>query len=214
MATTQTQPRAGEFKPEYGAAEVIAFKFIEGKNFEGSFGPRVMFTLSDERKFWCDSEDGSDIERRLRELGVERNELVRVTKIRHPKGGGHSFRVEPVTRPANQPIPSALEAQLSKSVEIAQEYGAAAFVTKRKEPAVIVSPDNAPGSSPGVNEPPNSSAARRLMSCFCAAIDAVAESQTYADRKGVKIAFTAEDIRCIALSVYINQEKAALAVRY
>ena len=48
----------------------------------------------------------------------------------------------------------------------------------------------------------------RMMACFMAAVDAVAEAQTYADRRGLKVTFTSEDVRSCAISCYIQCEKA------
>ena len=42
------------------------------------------------------------------------------------------------------------------------------------------------------------------MGAFLSAIDAITEAQAYANRKGLGITFTAEDIRCCAISAYIN----------
>jgi hypothetical protein len=44
----------------------------------------------------------------------------------------------------------------------------------------------------------------KLMACFMQAIDAVAESQTYADRRGLKVTFTSEDVRAVAISCWID----------
>jgi len=45
----------------------------------------------------------------------------------------------------------------------------------------------------------------RMMACFLAAIDAVAEAQTYATRKGLGITFSSENVTSAALSCYINE---------
>jgi hypothetical protein len=42
------------------------------------------------------------------------------------------------------------------------------------------------------------------MACFMAAIDAVAEAQTYCGRKGLGITFNSEDIRATAISCWIS----------
>ena len=51
---------------------------------------------------------------------------------------------------------------------------------------------------------PGVTAAGKLMSAFMASIDAIAEAQTYANRKQLGITFTSEDIRSVAISVYIS----------
>jgi hypothetical protein len=205
---TQTPARAGEVKLEYGRAETVAFKFLTGKNFEGTFGMRVLFTLSDDRRLWVDAEDGSDIDHRLQELGVRAGEPVKLTKIRHPRGGGHSIRIERVednAAPASvtsEPA-SPLEAKLTRSLEVARTEGPQAF---QRNAHVVPAEASAPAQTDDT--------ARRLMGCFCAAIDAIAEAQAYADKKGVKVAFTSEDLRAVAITAFIQTEKAALTVRY
>lgn len=49
--------------------------------------------------------------------------------------------------------------------------------------------------------------AAQLAGCFCAAIDAALEAETYAKSKGMEIEFNAEDLRAIALSVYIGAQR-------
>jgi hypothetical protein len=51
----------------------------------------------------------------------------------------------------------------------------------------------------------------RMMSCFMAAIDAVAEAQVYATRKGLGITFSSCNITSTALSCYINECKSGRA---
>ena len=235
MATTQTRPYLAnaDIKLEYGVAQTFALKYVTGKNCGEAkfppFGPRVMFTSIDERKLWLGAEDASDFEHALLELGIQPADFIRVTKIKHPRGGGHSIRVERVddagdTRdnardnaPAwvRDAAPSRIEAQLEKSIEMARERGAAAF---QRAPARI-SPEPPPAPAHGNNgysadHTPKPTAAHQLMGAFCAAIDAAAEAQAYAARKGLQITFTSEDIRAVAISAFIALEKAATGARY
>ena len=46
-----------------------------------------------------------------------------------------------------------------------------------------------------------------MMACFMTAIDSVAEAQQYADRRGLKVTFTSEDVRSVAISCYIQCAK-------
>lgn len=234
MATSVHTPRGtssrnDEFKPEYGAAEIIALKFTEPKMFTGAYGPRALFTLTDERKMWVDGDDASDICRDLRDKGITRNQPFRFTKIRHARGGGHSFRVEAIagaapawvntvgTAPASRDAslgtgPSDVEDALTRSLALARTHGAQAFQRGAHiaRPAEVPEPAF-PQASP---ETPARTASQQLMSCYLAAIDAISEAQQYCDRKGVKVVFTNEDIRATALSAFIQHERAMLAGRY
>jgi hypothetical protein len=71
-------------------------------------------------------------------------------------------------------------------------------------------PANGNGNRPAnpVAPPPDhrvTPQATKLMSCFLSAIDAVAEAQTYATRKGLGITFSSENVTSAALSCFINE---------
>src|SRR5579863_5371717 len=91
--------RAGDtIKLEYGAPQIFALKHVTGKSLGDSrfppYQPRVLYTLVDERKMFLDAEESSEFEHALMDLGVRPADFIRVTKIKHPRGGGHSIRVE------------------------------------------------------------------------------------------------------------------------
>jgi hypothetical protein len=48
-----------------------------------------------------------------------------------------------------------------------------------------------------------------MMASLASAIDAVTEAQEYATRKGLRISFTAEDVRAISNTLYIDASKGA-----
>jgi len=48
---------------------------------------------------------------------------------------------------------------------------------------------------------------QQLASVLCAAIDAVSEAQKYAAGKNLPLQFSADDVRAIALSVYIGNQR-------
>jgi hypothetical protein len=220
MATSTTFARshAGEIKFAYGVPEVFSLKFLEPKSFDGQFGPRAMFTAADEgygeRKIWLDHEAASNICEELRRLGIQVGEPVRVTKIKHPRGGGSGFLVaraaqaqaapEWVTRDEARAVPtrmspmgsSSMEAQLAQSVAMVRQHGPQVF----RQPA-IAQPEanqNEAAIAPGTGS---------LAGALKAAIDSVLESTAYAARRGLELAFTTEDIRALAITAYIGQQK-------
>jgi len=210
----RTTQRAGnEIKLEYGQPQVFALKFLQGKSYEGNYGPRVLFTLVDERKLWLDGEDGSDLEHRLGELGVQRADFIRVTKIRHARGGGHSLRVERAVEEEGERDPQpgsgrrdadrTTEALLEQSIERARE------ARKPEEAAPIPMRATAPREEPrqlqsngnaGIQITP---ASARMVAAMCAAVESVIETQSYAARKGLGLTFSEESVRCIGLSIFI-----------
>jgi hypothetical protein len=231
MATAISAPR-GELKLEYGRPEVVTFKFVQARNFEGQYGARGLFTLGDERKLWLDAEDASDVERALRDQDVcALRDYVRLTKVKMPRGGGHAIRAERVqetpreTRYDNapewvdappaqaweQPRPSREEMLLEQSVALARQHGARAF----QRPPSRVSPETPPAAAPSSTDTGNSTGfAFQLKPAFIAAIDAIADAQRYADAQGLKVTFTSEDVRAAAISAFIQAEKAATGARY
>jgi hypothetical protein len=184
-----------DVKFEYGVPQTVAFKFLSGKNVDGQFGARVMFTLIDGRKIWLDAEDGSDIERSLSEMQIKVGEFVQITKIRHPRGGGHSFRVEAIERQA--PAPSRMEADLEKSVVMARRDGAKAFIAPQPPPAVPDPPASAKGTMGNL-----------LAGALIASIDAYIVAADYARSKGIavdmRLDITGEDLRSSATAMLIE----------
>lgn len=198
-----------EIKFEYGQAIKLCLKFNTGREVPGRGGPRYMYTTVDSRRFFLDLEDSSDVEHALIDLRIKAGEdFVRITKIRHPRGGGHTFRVErvddadepgtmsiPKLPPRQSPPPanpSSLEAKLEQSVQVAREYGPQAFVTQ-------------PPAAPGVVITP---ACADMVAAMCAAVDAVIETQAYATRRGLGVTFSEESVRAIGLSIYIGSQRA------
>jgi len=226
MATHVETPRGtradnpNEVKLEYGRPEHIAFKFLTAKAFAGTFGDRALFTLEGDRRLWMDAEDGSEVERQIRELGVSKGEVVKVTKVRYPRGGGHAVRIERLAEKFSAPAGSAsgddTAQQLERSIAIARAEGPRAFQRNAHVlPAAAASPEvqTAAGAVTAPNSNHDNPVAARLMSCFMASIDAISEAQAYADRKSLKVTFTSEDVRATAISAYIQFEKAMLEVR-
>ncbi len=50
--------------------------------------------------------------------------------------------------------------------------------------------------------------AARLMASYMTAVDTLLETQVYAQRKGLVLAITCEDVRCLAATVFINADGA------
>jgi hypothetical protein len=218
---TATMPRVDDIRLDANP-QVFALKFIEGKPVASRYpGGRVMFTAVDNRKLFLNDEEASEFEHALRDLRVQPADFIAVARVTHGRGGGYSIRVKRIDEPADasparaydaddapawvretprepqaRQAPTREEALLEKSVAIARQHGAQAFHAA------------APKASPVSTE------AQRMMSAMCAAIDALAETQAYATKRGMGITFTPEDVRACGLTIYINAEKAAMGARY
>jgi hypothetical protein len=212
MATTAANP--GEVKLEYGKPEHIAFRFLTAKGFAGTFGDRALFTLEGEKRLWLDAEDGSDVERQIRDLGISKGEVVKITKVRYPRGGGHAVRLERLAE--SYGAPDDTEAKLAASVAIARSEGPRAFQRNAHvvQPTATAALPEIQTAAAGITQHQHDNpVAARLMSCYMASIDAISEAQAYADRRGLKVTFGSEDVRATAISCYINLEKALMEVR-
>lgn len=211
----------------YDIPQVFALKFVTGKNGKDSqfppFLPRVMFSTTDDRKLFLDSEDASDFERELARLRVQPGELVQAVMVKHAHGGGHSIRVARVSDAA-EPSPSRLEKQLQDSVDMYRGRGATPArsgnpdpwshegLTDSRPPAPRreAAPVAAPQAEATTSAPPQiTPASAKMMAALKAAIDAAVEATNYAKRLGlvvvpVEVNFNAEDIRTMANTLLMN----------
>lgn len=238
MASPARSLSDNTIKLEYGVSETLCFRFIEGKNLGKSefppFAIRVRFSTQDDRSLFLDAEDASDLERGLRNAGVDprQGDFVRVTKIRHPRGGGHSIRVERVDDDGPNPDPPARhdreqprrasreEALLEKSVELARTRGAGAFITRREpetESRTASGPRHEHHVSQPTRQPTNNTAAPAsakgtmtglVAGALIASIDAYIAAAEYGKSKGIavdlRLDFNAEDIRQSATAMLIE----------
>jgi Fe2+ transport system protein FeoA len=188
-----------------GAPVEVALKFPTGKNVPGKFGEQVLFTATNDTVFYLDPEPASDVERRISELGIRTGEPFRLTKIKHPRGGGCSFHVD---RLSNE---SDLERTLTRSIENRSRQEAPQPSKEKTPPtstttAPIEPPTGRVSAQQEIQPERNHNApmAAKLMAAFAAAIEALAEAQAYATRRGLGITFSSEDVRCVAISAFIQ----------
>lgn len=223
-----------EIKLDPGVPQVFALKYVTGKNLGNSqyppFMPRVLFTAVDNRKLWMDAEEASAFELRLRELRVQPADFIRVLRVRRGgeihvelaeesklerelmqslDAGDERKRAARATTSTPRRAPGAaaraLTEQEAYELGLSSERGAG---TGSTAPATEEHYNNSPNHTADPATAPGAAritpAAARLCASFMAAIDAVGEAQTYADRRGLKITFTSEDVRSTAISCYIS----------
>jgi hypothetical protein len=92
---------------------------------------------------------------------------------------------------------------------IAQTTTSAAQSTTSRNGNGNPPPPAAPPARPTPPPPaaPTPTATNQLMGCFMQAIDAIQEAQLYANRKGLGITFSSEDVRATAISCWIQCSK-------
>jgi hypothetical protein len=220
-----------------GVPETLAFRFVAGKNLGDSkfppFLPRVVFTTVDGRALYLDSELADDLERGLRDAGIDpkRGDFACVTLIKHPKGGGSSIRVSraededaPDTRePAESKTERELRASLA-AIEASKREKAGALtpasVVQQPIQQTVTSKEGANGYEPvrsvpnGPTDPAAKGTMTRLLAgALIASIDAHMIAADYARSKGIaveiRIVFDAESVRCSANAMLIEFWKGA-----
>jgi len=190
----------GTLRFQVNVPEQVALKFRTGREVEGQYGPQLMFTLVDGRRMYLDPPVAESVE----QLGVRPRELFTICK-RKGIGTGHSVRWE-VNRldppAANGPTPSEhdapppaaygsnLERQLANSIEHVQRTKA-----------------NGHSNGSGLAEVVSIEAAT-MTSMLRVSVDALVATQSYAKKQhGVELAFGGEDVRAVALSLYISHSR-------
>jgi hypothetical protein len=159
--------------------EVIALQFTEGKEVESNFnGTEVLYSLEDGRSWYVHP----SVARKIDALSLGKGEPFEVVKTEAPNKKGFVFDVKHVAHaPQAAALPS-VETRQSGSLTAAQVVHT-------------------------VQQNTNMTATQRMMGSLAAAIDAIAEAQDYATRKGLRITFTAEDVRAVANTLYIDASK-------
>jgi hypothetical protein len=198
---TATMPRVGEIKLEYGEPQTLALRFIQGKEVQGKYGLRIMFTTSDDRKWFMDADDGIAFERRLAELNVQAGDPIRVTKIRLQHGGGY-IKIEPLSDAHEDPR---LVGQLEKSIEMARETRSAqtrVAAPARTETAPVQQPQQ-----PTNDTQPITPLSAKFLAAYMVAVDVLLETRTYAQRKGLALNIECGDVRALAATLVIDQQK-------
>ena len=162
--------------------EVISLQFPQGKEVPSEYnGTETLYTLSDGRSWYVQQ----SIARKIDALSLGKGEPFEVTKVEAPNGGkGFTFDVKHFTggAPATHPSPAPLAVQSQQ----------------RGTPLPEVGP---------LQTNPNTPGAQRMMASLASAIEAIAEAQEYATRKGLRITFTGEDVRAVANTLYIDASK-------
>jgi len=231
MATAINRaPRLDEIKLETNIPQTFALKYSTGKAV-GNWG-NTMFTAIDERRMFLNDEDTGEFEHALLDLRYQPGDFIRVTRVKHGtvRGGGFAIRVERVEdedgpeEPARRvqrsvalsphkgggqaaATPSRTEALLEKSVEMARN--GEKFRTREAAP---ISPESKTASTPcHAQALPNGSpaitpASAKLLSAYMTAVDTLIEAQGYAQRKGLMLSVTCEDVRCLAATIFIDQK--------
>lgn len=195
----------------------IVLKFDPpGHDVDTKRGPRVMFTLTDERKLWLDPEDAERITREFPRAGTE----FWICKL---PGGRYDMwtglrKAQPSAIPDSKyaPQPDTLEADLRASLAQRAAMGAK-LAEPVPEPAGWENgfdadedrkPAPPPPPPPPVRMPaamaPEAAPLTQLERSMLAGVNACHLAQERARSLGFTLVFTGEDVRAIANTLMIN----------
>lgn len=119
-----------------------------------------------------------EVARSIQQCGVSGDEPVTITKYKGPKNTVNWDVRKAVTGASPTPAP-----------------------------VVINQQDTTPAPTSIAETGPITPMTAKLCACFMASVDAIAEAQRYCARKGLGVTFTNEDVRCVAISAFIQGER-------
>lgn len=172
----------------------------EGKEKTGQYGTDYQYTVNQNAGVMWLPAEGRDA---LIQSGAQAGDDVQIVK---------SMRGKQVVWSAQVVSDAAEVPAASNGVQVSYTSGVKfpARVYAQPAQAPVAAPRTAPAPRPAPQPQPETRitpVAMQLASCFCAAIDACLEAETYAKSKGLAIEFNAEDLRAVALSVYIGAQR-------
>ena len=188
MATASMNGFA-KFAPSF-VPEAIALKFAEGKPVHSSFtGDQIMFTLSDDRKWFADLYVGQ----KIAELGVEPGQVFEAYKIETRRGNQRIVTVEVAPmKPVNGAASSCQTAAAPSPLQTAPAMGNGSTPPQSTPPPI---PVNGAGET-GRNQ---------MARCYRDAIDIAQIAVEYAKSKGMLLTPEFADVRALAATLAINE---------
>ena len=156
----------------------VALAYPDGLQVEGRFGDQIMYTLTDERVMYVPPV----VRNKLVDLAIQPGELFTICKAERKEGNRRfiEWQVKKDDTPNDQP-----------PWETPQVNG------------------NSNGHTNGRTRPnpSNGHAVAHLQSALSSSIDAAIAAEQYAAAKGLSVRFGSEDLRAMALSLFIQHAR-------
>jgi len=174
----------------------VTLEFDGGKEVAGRQGPQYLYWVDGQRSMFLDPQPHDLIQ----QTGAKAGDTLEITKTLR----GRKVDWE-VVHILEEPAPESDEhsrttAQPMSRVAPQRARGTAAT----SQPA----PRNMPASTPAPEiQQPITGATLSLTSALCNAVDALLATRDYARSKGIEMPITADAIRAVAISVYIDRCK-------
>lgn len=198
-------------KLDYDVPAIVKLDFGEGVQVEGKFGVQWQYTLNDNTAVMWLPKSGRDA---LAQSGAQAGDSVQIVKsMRGKTTTFHAQVVSDAHAPAPAPAPTPIRngAKIPQRAyyqpdPMASQAALAQHITRESKPEPAPAPP-----PPAVREV--HPVTEQLTSCLKSAIDAAAAAQEHARERGLGVTFTSEDVRAIALSVYIGLQRSRNEVR-
>jgi hypothetical protein len=193
MSTQYTSPQPS-FPPQARPAkfvpglipEIVALAAVPGEGAPSQIGvPEVLFRLVDGRKWYVPPSVADEIYR----MGIVARQQLEVTKTGRAK---HEVRIV------------ALQAHLGGAPVV---NGAGAYANAPVPNSTTTSYTSGQHSAPAQQAPPDQPVNAKFLAAYCVAVDVLLETKAYAQRKGLALEIHCEDIRCLAATLIIDQQK-------
>ena len=169
--------------------------YSDGLKVQGRFGDQVMYSLADGRVMYVPP----IVRDKLVELGIRQNEPFAVCRAERREG--HRRFVDWVVQPNGSAAPSQSAAGHNDTSEspLSGNNGARAKANGNGNGNGHGKPASAPASS--------STAETALRAALTVSIDAALAAEQYASAHGLSVRFGSEDLRAMALSLFIQHAR-------
>lgn len=177
-------------KFETNMPQVLALAFAEGKPVESQFtGSQVMFSTVDGRRMYL----APFVAEKIRAAGIAARMPFEICK----KQVGRSVEWQVRTH-------NSAAGAVSEATPAAAQVRSINQTVPKEYNDQVMAPIPSPGEAAAA---PLTRAGTKLMGALAAAVEAVIEAETYCARHGRVFSFTSEDVRALAITVYISDCK-------
>ena len=171
--------------------------YADGLNVQGRFGDQVMYSLTDGRVMYVPPL----VRDKLVELGIRQNEPFAICRAER-REGNRRF-VDWVVQPNSSAAPAQSATAHGDMPGSPADGGSGARVKPNGN-----GNGNGNGNSKAANAPTKSGTAETaLRAALTASIDAALAAEQYASAHGLSIRFGSEDLRAMALSLFIQHAR-------
>jgi hypothetical protein len=173
-----------------------ALAYADGIKVEGRYGDQVMYSLSDERVMYVPPA----VRDQLLQLGIRQREPFSICKAERREGNRRFIEWVVKRLPSEQPSVQSYELTRDQRLP-----GAAPSTT----PATggVGAQGNGKPNGAVAGAPNGSHTGQELRAALVASIDAALEAERYAAEQGLSVRFGSEDLRAMALSLFIQHAR-------